>query len=113
MDSRDVAIVRLASLVYAPIALPDAFWRSRFWPGREFDHIFESNSSPLAGGSWKRLFKQTESLTKHPGVTNRKLIWILACRLYELMDVRLDLGDCHGIPIRAIYEPGGIVDEGN
>ncbi|KAI1764087.1 hypothetical protein GGR53DRAFT_494947 [Hypoxylon sp. FL1150] len=108
MNSRDVANLRLASPVCALTALPDSFWRSRFWQGREFDYVFEANSSYPVGGSWRRLFEQTRALAKDPKMVNRRRIWSLAYRLCGLMSMRLSLDGCHGTPIHTIFEPGGI-----
>jgi hypothetical protein len=50
----DVAALKQASPVYAGLPLHDAFWRSRFDPGREFDFVFEARADPSTfRGGWE------------------------------------------------------------
>ncbi|KAI1394374.1 uncharacterized protein F4822DRAFT_439950 [Hypoxylon trugodes] len=106
-DSRDVLNLRLASPVYATLVLPDSFWRSRFWQGREFEHIFEVNTLQISNGGWRQLYERIKDLSALPSLTNRKIVWGLACRLRELIDRRLSVGPCYGTPQCTMFEPDG------
>lgn len=41
LPSADVVHVKQAPRTYAEFALPDSFWKSRFFPGQEFQDVFE------------------------------------------------------------------------
>ncbi|KAH8660034.1 hypothetical protein BX600DRAFT_522765 [Xylariales sp. PMI_506] len=104
LDSSDVGNLRRASPVFAAINLPDRFWRSRFWPLREFAHIFESSQCLYASGKWKQLYDKTKQLQKLPFIVNRKRVWSLSCNLLDLLDIRLDCSICHGSVSRSLFQ---------
>jgi len=103
--------LKLASGVFANVALSDSFWRSRFLPGREFDYILESGWHPSSHrGYWRWLYFSVRSLHDHPSVANRRRIWTLASSLLDLLRTAQDTS-CKGDPARSFLEPAAAVDE--
>ncbi|KAI0853022.1 hypothetical protein F5Y00DRAFT_271566 [Daldinia vernicosa] len=112
MDSRDVANLRLASPVYASLVLPDRFWLSRFWEGREFEYVFEANMIRSAGRDWRQLFQRVKLLASLPSMANRRRVWSLARHLCGLINRRRSYNSCNGEKISTLFEPDGIPDSG-
>ncbi|KAI1808838.1 hypothetical protein F4811DRAFT_2804 [Daldinia bambusicola] len=110
MDSKGVANLRLASRACASLVLPDIFWRSRFWEGREFEYVFEENTSDSPETDWRQLFQQMKFLTALPSLANRKRVWSLARHLCDLIDRKQSYNICNGTPVRTLFEPGGALD---
>ncbi|KAK6950635.1 hypothetical protein Daesc_007159 [Daldinia eschscholtzii] len=110
MDSKDVANLRLASRVCASLILPEIFWRSRFWEEREFEYVFEENTTGSADGDWRQFFHKVQSLAALPHMANRKRVWFLARHLSSLIDRRQSYNSCNGVKIRTLFEPDGVLD---
>ncbi|KAF4467050.1 hypothetical protein FALBO_6085 [Fusarium albosuccineum] len=111
LNSIDAANFRLASRAIANIGLPDAFWCSRFWPGREFEHIFELAASQAANGQWRTVFKQARALKRLPVMVNRQRVWALACQLRDLVTLRLESPFCHGSLFKSFFNPDAPRDD--
>ncbi|KAM5347829.1 hypothetical protein ACJ41O_007653 [Fusarium nematophilum] len=103
--SRDVANLRLASKAIANIGLSDAFWYSRFWPGREFEHVFELVDCHNVRGQWRTIYDRARSLKSLPAMENRQRVWGLACRLRDLVALRLESPSCHGSLYKSFFNP--------
>lgn len=101
LSSTDVSNLRLSSCVVANIQLPDRFWHSRFYHGREFDYIFEFARHSENKGQWRMIFLSAQRLKHHPSLVNRKRIWDLATALHDLIS---QTGTCHGSAIRSHFE---------
>ncbi|KAH7122101.1 hypothetical protein B0J13DRAFT_156355 [Dactylonectria estremocensis] len=111
LPSKDVLHARLASRFCAHIPLPDLFWKSRFLPGQEFDHIFEAEEHLASRrGEWKSLFLSVKRLRHRPEVINRKRIWGLVTSLQGILD-RMGNAPCEGEPIRSFFEPNAPSDQ--
>ncbi|KAH8734095.1 hypothetical protein BGZ61DRAFT_529297 [Ilyonectria robusta] len=104
LPSNDVVSLRLASREFANAELPNGFWRSRFWPGRELSHIFETEQWATAGRC-KSLFTEIKVLRALPSMLNRERVWALASRINDLVQTRLEAQVCHGSPCSSILEP--------
>lgn len=104
LPSTDVVSLQLASREFANAELPNGFWRSRFWPGRELSHIFETEQWATAGRC-KSLFTEIKVLRALPSMLNRERVWALASRINELVQMRLEAQVCHGSTCSSILEP--------
>lgn len=109
LESTDVANVRLASRFVADVRLPDIFWRSRFWSGREFDFLSDAIKLAASGtttvGQWKFIFDRANSVKSRPSMVNRRRIWTLASRLRSLIELRLAAQLCHGTFYHCFHNP--------
>ncbi|KAI0179479.1 hypothetical protein GGR52DRAFT_570365 [Hypoxylon sp. FL1284] len=94
MDSKSVANLRLASPAMAATPLHSLFWRSRFWPGKEFGHIYEAEAVFPAAGNWSELYKQVKLIADDAAIVSRRRLWRLSYRLCELIDARRANPDC-------------------
>ncbi|CAH0051498.1 unnamed protein product [Clonostachys solani] len=100
LGSADAVSLLIASRMFASSGLPGPFWQSRFWPGKEFSHIFElCGQGPSAPRNWRRTYGLVNAINDNPALENRRRIWGLASRLNTLIRVRTQLKDCEGIPI--------------
>ncbi|KAH7008863.1 hypothetical protein EDB80DRAFT_763936 [Ilyonectria destructans] len=109
LPSNDVVSLRLASREFANAELPNGFWRSRFWPGRELSHIFETDQWATAGRC-KSLFTEIKVLRALPSMLNRERVWALASRINDLVQTRLEAQVCHGSPCSSMLEPDATND---
>ncbi|KAI1324607.1 hypothetical protein F5Y16DRAFT_411871 [Xylariaceae sp. FL0255] len=82
VESKDILSFRLASRAVASTGLPQSFFRSRFWPGRELESVFEGfllGPGEATGIDWKSLYCETRRRRKHNmmGIhdLNRQRIW--------------------------------------
>uniref|UniRef100_A0A8H7NBX0 F-box domain-containing protein n=1 Tax=Bionectria ochroleuca TaxID=29856 RepID=A0A8H7NBX0_BIOOC len=100
LDSADVVSLLIASRMFVSSGLSGPFWHSRFWPGKEFSHIFElGGQGSSAPRNWRRSYGLVKAINDNPALENRRRIWSLASRLNTLIRVRAQLKDCEGIPI--------------
>ncbi|CAH0024643.1 unnamed protein product [Clonostachys rhizophaga] len=100
LDSADVVSLLIASRMFASSGLPGPFWHSRFWPGKEFSHIFElCGQGSSAPRNWRRTYGLLKTINDNPALENRRRIWGLASRLNTLIRVRTQLKACEGITI--------------
>ncbi|KAM5381813.1 hypothetical protein ACJZ2D_002803 [Fusarium nematophilum] len=112
LPSPDVVRLKQASRIYASVALPDSFWKSRFLPGREFQHIFEAEQYLLSRrGRWRSIFSMVKTLQAHPAMLHRRRIWHLCLLLHRVLEATRDTS-CDGNPIRTFFEPNGPLDDG-
>lgn len=111
LDSRSVANLRLASKAVVNLGLPEKFWFSRFWPGREFEYIFERPARRAACGLWMNIYNRARDLQSHPAMQNRQRIWNLACQLRDWTILRLESPICHGLLCKSFFNPDGVNDE--
>jgi hypothetical protein len=109
LSSTDVVSLRLASKTFARMTLLDCFWRSRFWPGREFSYLFEYAS--LKHVPARELFDTVRSLQHHPAVSNRRRVWSLASFISNLAETRRASSPCGGVPCQSFFEPNANPDE--
>ncbi|KAF7540642.1 hypothetical protein G7Z17_g12156 [Cylindrodendrum hubeiense] len=101
LSSRDVLHFKLASPVLATMVLPESFWRSRFLPGREFSHIYESTLSTSIAGSWRSLYDRTRSFDV--SMMNRKRVWGLTASIGQLLNQRLGSMVCFGHALDSLF----------
>ncbi|KAI1160440.1 hypothetical protein F5B18DRAFT_663872 [Nemania serpens] len=79
--TEDLLPFRLSSRVIAATLLPQCFFQSRFWPGRELDFLFDGFLPGLnkAGIDWKKLYRLSKERIKYNlaglGERNRLRIW--------------------------------------
>lgn len=79
--TQDLLSFRLSSRVIAATLLPQSFFQSRFWPGRELDFLFDGFLPGLnkVGIDWKELYRSSNERIKHRlvglGERNRLRIW--------------------------------------
>ncbi|CAG9981785.1 unnamed protein product [Clonostachys byssicola] len=100
LDSADVVSLLIASRMFASSGLPGKFWHSRFWPGKEFSHIFElCGQRSSAPRNWRRTYERVKAINDNSALENRRRIWSLASKLNTLIRARAQLKDCQGIPI--------------
>ncbi|WAO87550.1 F-box domain-containing protein [Fusarium falciforme] len=111
LDSRSVANIRLASRVMVNLGLPEMFWFSRFWPGRECEHIFAKPAFGDAGPLWINIYDRVQLLWNYPSVKNRRRIWNLACQLRDWVILRLESPVCHGSLCKSFFHPDGANDD--
>ncbi len=110
LPSADVVRLRQASWAFANVALSDMFWRSRFWPGREFETVFESTRNFQSHRRhWRQLYISTKHLRGHPAPENRRRIWELASSLQGLLG-KMSSVCCGGDPVRSFLEPNAPLD---
>ncbi len=81
-ETRDVGNLRLASGAMRSIPLTQHFFRSRFWPGRELETLFDGfllGPAERRGLDWAALYRDTESRVRLRrvwlGERNRHRIW--------------------------------------
>jgi len=102
--TEDVLSFRLASRGIAAISLSQHFFRSRFWPGRELDMLFDGfllRPADKAGIDWKEFYRSSKSRIERNGVglseRNRLRIWRQTVRpLRQAMDDVARLSDLKG-----------------
>ncbi|KAH9895319.1 hypothetical protein F4778DRAFT_783674 [Xylariomycetidae sp. FL2044] len=110
LPSDDVCRLRRASRVYANVTLPDAFCKSRFFPGQEFQHVFEAERYfPSRQGQWKSIFRSVKAVSLFPAMVNRRRIWGLCHSLREMLDSMRDVV-CDGYPVKSFFEPNAPSD---
>ncbi|KAF4974482.1 hypothetical protein FZEAL_8620 [Fusarium zealandicum] len=105
LRSSDVTSFRLASRTIANIGMPDKFWHSRFWPGYEFEHIFELAHCQTARGQWKSVYYRARDLQSLPAMINRRRVWPLACQLSDLVARRLESRFYYGSLCKSFFNP--------
>ncbi|KXJ94148.1 hypothetical protein Micbo1qcDRAFT_41691 [Microdochium bolleyi] len=104
LSSTDFCMVRLASRPAArigvPQQLPQAFWRSRFYPDSELGFVFAmaSQQEVAAQTDWRLLyFKARATLSESelfPGFRNRQRIWLCLQHIANAVKVRLRNPHC-------------------
>ncbi|KAL6411029.1 p-glycoprotein [Ilyonectria robusta] len=102
--SSDAASLRLASKTMANIGLPEKFWRSRFWPGHEFEHVFEVARWPTPEGGWSAWHHKFWLQRTDPCLKNRQRVWPLACRLRDLFALGLESPVRHRSPCKSLFD---------
>lgn len=106
LSSPEVVALKQSSRVFQRLPLPDTFWRSRFLPGREFNHVFEAfKYFEKRNGQWRTIYQQLRDMRKSPGLVNRRRIWELARTLDDLLETRLENNICSGKAVRSYFEP--------
>lgn len=104
LPSRDVTRLRLASRSFANVVLSEFFWRSRFFPGREFHHVIEAHEpSRLRRGSWRQIFESVKALQTTEAMVERRRIWHLGLELHGILQTLRDVR-CEGTAIRSVFE---------
>ncbi|KAI0023831.1 hypothetical protein F4780DRAFT_727980 [Xylariomycetidae sp. FL0641] len=80
--SSDVVSLRLASRSMASMPLSQQFFRSRFWPGRELEAVFDGfllSPDERMGLDWEALYREMKTRLKYNqvclGERNRLRIW--------------------------------------
>lgn len=101
LSSTDVVSLGLASKTFASTTLLDCFWRSRFWPGREFSYLFEYASPKHVPA--RELFDTVKSLQHLLAVSNRRRVWSLASFLSNLAETRRASSPCGGMPCQSFF----------
>lgn len=98
LDSQPVRNLRLASRAVSMVTLSGLFWQSRFWPGREFEHLFEfaQPSSTLARLGRRDIYRWCALGSRTPGMKNRKRVWFLAGQIADLVKLRMEIGPGSG-----------------
>lgn len=89
------------------VSLTDLFWKSRFLPDHEFQHIFEAKryfSSDTHRGQWRAIYDWMRPLKSTPAVLNRKRIWDLSTTLVKAMK-KIQGISCDGQPVQSFFEP--------
>ncbi|CAM1502202.1 Fc.00g041860.m01.CDS01 [Cosmosporella sp. VM-42] len=110
LDSKDVATLREASRAFANAGLPDKFWKSRFWPGGEFSHVFEALTHGHAVQGWKDLFCEVKSIKDLPSMKNRKRVLASGSVIRDLVGLAaINISGC-GSPSHSLFEPSEMVD---
>lgn len=106
LSSPEVVALKQSSRVFQRLPLPDTFWRSRFLPGREFEHVFEAlKYFKTRNGDWKTIYQHLRNVRKSPGLVNRQRIWDLAQTLDDLLETRLECHICLGTTFHSYFEP--------
>ncbi|KAK4041105.1 hypothetical protein C8A01DRAFT_15078, partial [Parachaetomium inaequale] len=102
----DTLALRLASREFTALGLSNAFWRSRFLPGRERSWVFEARPylSSLPG-QWRTIFDSVIHLGDPPSVINRRRIWNLASSLHDLIR-KVGSTSCDGDAVNSLQDPG-------
>ncbi|KFA49688.1 hypothetical protein S40293_01456 [Stachybotrys chartarum IBT 40293] len=111
LPSADVVHVKQASRTYAELALPDSFWKSRFFPGQEFQDLFEVEEYVLSHkGHWRLIFNSVKALRNRPAMLNRRRVWALCSSLYRVLEA-MGSTRCGGSAVQSFWEPGAPPDE--
>ncbi|KAF7562118.1 hypothetical protein G7046_g2025 [Stylonectria norvegica] len=107
LDCTDVTNLRLSSRIYACFQLPPEFWRSRFWPGRVFEHIFEAcgHTHEDRLWAWNDLYNAVKSLNHTDFMANRRRVWCLASRLGTLINIKVHSSLPLGLVSKGRIEP--------
>lgn len=112
LSSPAVVSLKRSSRVFQHLPLSDTFWRSRFFSGREFEHVFEAfEHFRNLKGQWKTIYQNLRNMSKSPGLVNRRRIWDLARTLDDLVGARLESPICSGTRIRSYFESAAAEDE--
>lgn len=107
LPTPDVFTLRQSSRSFQRLELPDTFWRSRFLPGREFEHVFEAcEHFHDRKGQWRTIYQKLRAIDQTPPLTNRRRVWGLAGYLSQLLDLRVNSHTCAGTKVRSFFEPG-------
>lgn len=76
LDSADAVSLLIVPRMFASSGLPGPFWHSRFWPGKEFSHIFElCGQGSLAPRNRRRTYGLVKAINDNPALENRRRIW--------------------------------------
>lgn len=94
LPSGDVRNLRLSSRAWASIPLRNPFWASRFYPGHEFQHIYEARSD-LTWQNWKDTFFAFKSRNRTFLIQKRKLVYDRACEVLRWLN-DFDTRRCEG-----------------
>lgn len=87
LPSAAVTQLKLSSRACAKVPLGQSFWRSRFYPGGEFDAFPEPRAHAAAlKGKWHALYRQMRSLRQSRAFVNRERIRRLALSLWDILD---------------------------
>lgn len=87
LPTGDVLRLRQSSRTCANTPLSQSFWRSRFFPGHEFESIFETRyHAALLKGRFDSLYHLVRSIQGSPSFVNRERVWKLACSLWGIMN---------------------------
>ena len=87
LPSADIVQLKLSSRACARVPLGQSFWRSRFYPGGEFDAIFEARlHAESLKGKWQSLYRHVKSLRHTSPFINRERVWKLALSLWDVLD---------------------------
>jgi hypothetical protein len=106
LSTHDVISLKQSSRAFHRLPLPDIFWRSRFLPGREFEHVFEARKHfHGCKGQWGTIYHNLRAMNRTPYLTNRRRVWGLAGHLSELLDLRVNSRICAGTKVRSYFEP--------
>lgn len=112
LSSPDVVSLKRSSRAVQRLPLSDTFWRSRFFPGQEFEYVFEAfKHFRNLKGQWKTIYQNFKNMSKSPGLVNRRRIWDLARILDDLVGVRLESPICSGTKVCSYFEPAAAEEE--
>ncbi|KAI4275266.1 MAG: hypothetical protein L6R35_006283 [Caloplaca aegaea] len=86
LPTGDALVLRRASRAFLFVLTSQIFWASRFQPGHEREHVFETRNKEQR--DWISLYRRTSYALSPPGLKNRKRIWGLIRRLIVLLPLR-------------------------
>ena len=96
LPSSAIASLRSASKTFANLTLSRSFWKSRFQPGQEFEHVFETRRLNMQSSiNWKGLYSHIKTSTPE-ALTRRRLIWSSAKPILAAMKPYAT-AECQGI----------------
>ncbi|KAJ4247771.1 hypothetical protein NW762_012980 [Fusarium torreyae] len=105
LNSVDTRALKISSPVCDSIVLSSQFWRSRFWPGRDFPHYFDVDDKALSLEKWRNLWLVVRKLDGMRFMSDRKRVYKQSDKLRQLIMQRISAPVCCGMPVESFSEP--------
>ncbi|KAM0262856.1 hypothetical protein ACHAPA_009090 [Fusarium lateritium] len=87
INSTDVVNLKVSSASCNLVELSGHFWRTRFWPGRDFPYCFEGNEKIKDLKQWQYVWRCVRNMDS-TCLANRRRLYLLSDQLRLLMEQR-------------------------
>ncbi|KAM0550613.1 hypothetical protein ACHAPJ_008871 [Fusarium lateritium] len=105
LNSLDARSLKISSPICDSVDLSSQFWRSRFWPGRDFPYYFDADDRALSLERWRNLWFVVRKLDGARCLRERKQIYKQSDKLRKLIMQRISAPVCCGTPVKSFSEP--------
>ncbi|KAF4965478.1 hypothetical protein FSARC_6711 [Fusarium sarcochroum] len=105
LNSSDARALKISSPSCDSIELSNQFWRSRFWPGRDYPYYYDADTKVLSPEKWQMLWFVVRELDSSHYMSERKRLYMVSDKLRQLVTQRIRAPVCCGTPVGSKFEP--------